>query len=152
MSNLETKAQTARTIEQMSTAHLGSEFYYERKWVPLEDAQKEISDGEKCIDVLQTRVYQFETKISELKTANDFLTQENQTLQMLVAKIEAAKQILTNKANSTVTQIDEEGCPYQHPVGLTPTEQTVLDALLNPRIEKQETADPVAELMKQGKC
>ena len=26
------------------------------------------------------------------------------------------------------------------------------NALLIPRIEKQETADPVAELMKQGKC
>lgn len=38
-------------------------------------------------------------EISELKTANDFLNQENQTLKELAGKIEAANKILENHDN-----------------------------------------------------
>ena len=44
-------------------------------------------------------------------------------------RIKEANKILDEKEKLVVTQIDEEGAPYQHPVGLTKTEKRLREVL-----------------------
>lgn len=96
------------------------------------------------------RIVELEKREEELKTA--FYSQVREIADY-EAKIEAANKILEPKISAQQYLINTGSTQAVYALYFSKQELiTLSDAIHIPRIEKQETADPVAELMKQGKC
>lgn len=66
---------------------------------------------------------------------------EHEQLVRAKDRINRAIDYLEEKGNEIVTQVDEEGCPYEHLVGLTASEEYVYLVLKGASFESETTSN-----------
>jgi hypothetical protein len=82
----------------------------------------------KC-DYIKKLDYELGTTKIELKAYKDLRESLLKQHQINCEKIEKINKLLDEKEKRVVTQIDEEGCSYQHQVELTKTEKHIREVL-----------------------
>ena len=90
----------------------------------------------------QAEIQKLQTRIEALKKMVEIQSEiKREAVDVAVSldkQVAEANKILEEKANEIITKVDEDGCPYEHRIGLTKTEQAIYNVLQNPRKENKE--------------